>query len=80
MIFFFSKKKKNQTNKEVLKKINSIRKLEEVKEAHDKLLAEYNEYQQAVAKTIKYNNKIIRETEKLDELETEEVFFPFFNF
>lgn len=44
----------------------------EVKESHEKLLAELNEYQGAVAKTIKYNNRIVKETAKLDELETPE--------
>lgn len=46
--------------------------MEEVKEAHDKLLAEFNEYQAAVNKTIKYNARIAKETAKLDELETPE--------
>jgi len=48
------------------------KKAEEVKQAHEKLLNEFNEYQAAVTKTIKYNNKVIRETAKLDELETPE--------
>jgi len=46
--------------------------MEEVKEAHDKLLGEFNEYQAAVTKTMKYNARIIKETAKLDELETPE--------
>ena len=50
-----------------------IRKMEEVKEAHDKLLGEFNEYQAAVTKTMKYNARIAKETAKLDELETPEV-------
>ena len=46
--------------------------MEEVRAAHDKLLAEFNEYQEAVNKTTKYNARIVRETAKLDELETPE--------
>lgn len=51
---------------------NQEKKLEVVKEAHDKLLEEFNQYQNALSKTIKYNTKIIKESAKLDELETEE--------
>lgn len=48
-------------------------KLAEVQASHDAVLARLYEYQAAVAKAIKYNARVIRETEKLDEMETPEV-------
>jgi len=49
------------------------RRLAEVKAAYDKLVEEVARYQAAINKTMKYNKRVVDETAKLYERETEEV-------
>ena len=49
------------------------RRLAEVRTSYDRLAEEVSRYQAAVAKAIKYNNRVRLEIDKLKELETEEV-------